>query len=223
MGYRSMLSSVFRFKLPKISSSPVLQDLLRSFKVGTPSRVFQPPSWDLNKVLNHLRSSTYEPLANLSLRCLTKKVLFLLSLATANELGSYRRSFGWSRFLIWALLYHMSQNSWPRRSLPCDSFLAPSWSSLSRILLWVRCELVVMPYSQSPRICWRAYGVDFRPLRLFVLLKIRSRSINKGTLFFSLGKLLLSRALVQCQGWPLVSLELKVSQPQLPFIEPGQF
>ena len=64
MGYRSMLSSVFRFKLSEISSSPVLQDLLRSFKVETPFRVVQPPSWDLNKVLNHLRSSTYEPLAN---------------------------------------------------------------------------------------------------------------------------------------------------------------
>ena len=83
MGYRSMLSSVFRFKLPEISSSPVLQDLLRSFKVEAPSRSVQPPSWDLNKVLNYLRSSTYEPLADLSLRSLTKKVLFLLSLATA--------------------------------------------------------------------------------------------------------------------------------------------
>ena len=71
MGYKSMLSSVFRFKLPEISSSPVLEDLLRSFTVDTPSRVFQHPSWDLNKVLNHLRSSTYEPLANLSLHCLT--------------------------------------------------------------------------------------------------------------------------------------------------------
>ena len=33
MGYRSMLSSVFQFKLPEISSSLVLHDLLRSFKV----------------------------------------------------------------------------------------------------------------------------------------------------------------------------------------------
>ena len=110
MGHRSMLSSVFRFKLPEISSSPILQDLFRSF---------------------NLRSSTYEPLANLSLRCLTKKVLFLLSLDIANELGNYRRSLGWSRFLIRTLLYHMFRNSWPRWSLPCDPFLAPSWSSLS--------------------------------------------------------------------------------------------
>ena len=50
IGYSSMLSSVFRFKLPGISSSPVLQDL-RFFQVNTPSRVFQPPFWDLDKVL----------------------------------------------------------------------------------------------------------------------------------------------------------------------------
>ena len=37
MGYRSMLSAVFRFKLSEISTSPVLQDLLRSFQVEAPS------------------------------------------------------------------------------------------------------------------------------------------------------------------------------------------
>ena len=44
MGYRSMLSAVFRFKLPEISTSPVLEDLLRSFQVAAPSRSIQPPS-----------------------------------------------------------------------------------------------------------------------------------------------------------------------------------
>ena len=62
MGYRSMLSAVFRFKLPEISTSPVLQDLLRSFQVEAPSRSIQPPPWDLNKVLVYLRSSAFEPL-----------------------------------------------------------------------------------------------------------------------------------------------------------------
>ena len=54
MGYRFMLSAVFRFKLPEISTSPVLQDLLWSFQVEAPSHSIQPPSWDLNKVLVHL-------------------------------------------------------------------------------------------------------------------------------------------------------------------------
>ena len=83
MGYRSMLSAVFRFKLPEISTSPVLQDLLRSFQVAAPYHSIQPPSSDLNKVLVYLRSSTFEPLQSTSLRSLSKKTLFLMSLATA--------------------------------------------------------------------------------------------------------------------------------------------
>ena len=85
MGYRSMLASVFRFKLPEISSSPVLHDLLRFCKVEAPVRSVQPPSWDLNTVLRFLRTSSFETLSKLSLRQLSKKVLFLLSLATAKR------------------------------------------------------------------------------------------------------------------------------------------
>ena len=44
MGYRSMLSAVFRTVLPDISSSSVLQDLIRSFKVEAPSQGACPPS-----------------------------------------------------------------------------------------------------------------------------------------------------------------------------------
>ena len=87
MGYRFMLSAVFRFKLMEISSSPVPQDLLRSFHVEAPSRSIQPPSWDLNKVLVYLRSSKFEPLQSVSLWTLSKKVLFLLSLATAKQVS----------------------------------------------------------------------------------------------------------------------------------------
>ena len=54
MGYRSMLSAVFRSVLPEISTSPVLHDLLRSFRVEAPARSVIPPSWDLLKVLEYL-------------------------------------------------------------------------------------------------------------------------------------------------------------------------
>ena len=47
LGYRSMLAVVFRFKLPEISTSPILQDLLRSFKVEVPIRAVRLPPWDL--------------------------------------------------------------------------------------------------------------------------------------------------------------------------------
>ena len=87
LGYCSMLAAVFRFKLPEISTSPVLHDLMRSFKVEVPAKPVRPPTWDLEVVLRNLRSSSFEPLSSLSLRSLTKKVLFLVSLTTAKRVG----------------------------------------------------------------------------------------------------------------------------------------
>ena len=89
MGYRCMLSAVFKLILAEISASPVLHDLLRSFQVGAPVREVRPPSWDLPSVLNFLRSSPFEPLSSASLRDLTRKTLnrFLLPLATAKRVG----------------------------------------------------------------------------------------------------------------------------------------
>ena len=87
MGYRSMLSAVFESILPEISSSPILHDLLRSFHVETPIREVLPPSWDLPTVFNYLRSYSFEPLSKFSLRVLTRKTLFLSSLATAKRVG----------------------------------------------------------------------------------------------------------------------------------------
>ena len=78
-----MLSSVFQFKLPALGEDRVLQDLVRSFAIERPRRPQAPPSWDLDAVLRHLMSSAFEPLESVSLRALTKKTLFLVSLATA--------------------------------------------------------------------------------------------------------------------------------------------
>ena len=82
-----MLSAVFRFHLPSLSSDPVLRDLLRSFKLSSVERVLRPPAWDLAKVLRYLNSSHFEPSSQASLRALSQKVLFLLALATAKRVG----------------------------------------------------------------------------------------------------------------------------------------
>ena len=87
LGYISLLAAVFRFKLPEISSAPVLKHLIRSFKVEAPPRPVWPPAWDLHIVLQYLNSSSFEPLHQCSLRTLTRKVLFLISLATAKRVG----------------------------------------------------------------------------------------------------------------------------------------
>ena len=86
-GYRSMLSSVFRFQLPSIGEDSVLRDLIRSFEIQRPRCPSVTPSWDLNIVLKDLMSEAYEPLGQKDLRTVTKKTLFLLSLATAKRVG----------------------------------------------------------------------------------------------------------------------------------------
>ena len=86
-GYRSMLSVVFHFHLPSLSSDPVLRDLLRSFKLSSAERVLRPPAWDLAKVLRYLNSSHFVPLSQASLRALSQKALFLLALATSKRVG----------------------------------------------------------------------------------------------------------------------------------------
>ena len=86
-GFRSMLSSVFKFRLMDIQDSFILKDLLRSFELERPPRSPNPPSWDLVKVLAFLRDARFEPLASCDFQFLTMKVLFLLSLATAKRVG----------------------------------------------------------------------------------------------------------------------------------------
>ena len=82
-----MLSAVFCFVLPDISSHPVLHDLLRSFHIERPLPSSRVPPWDLLRVLSLLRGPPFEPLSLCSLRDLTRKVLFLVSLATARRVG----------------------------------------------------------------------------------------------------------------------------------------
>ena len=85
--YRSMLSGVFRFVLPEISTHFVFHDLLRSFRLERPLPSSRVPPWDLLRVLHFLRGPPFEPLASCSLRDLTQKVLFLVSLTTARRVG----------------------------------------------------------------------------------------------------------------------------------------
>ena len=60
-GYRAMLSSVFKFCLQEISSSPVLKDLVRSFEISASRPLHHLPPWDLDKVLEYLSGPPFEP------------------------------------------------------------------------------------------------------------------------------------------------------------------
>ena len=82
-----MLSSVFKFCLLEISSSPFLKGLVRSFEISAPRPLLHSPPWDLDKVLEYLSGPPFEPLAEASFRNKTRKALFLLAMATAKRIG----------------------------------------------------------------------------------------------------------------------------------------
>ena len=82
-GYRSVLSVVFRFHLPSLSSDQVLRILFRSFQLSSAECVLRPHTWDLSMVLTSLVSPAFEPLSQASFRALPLTALFLLALATA--------------------------------------------------------------------------------------------------------------------------------------------
>ena len=95
-GYRSMIASV----QPAVGSDPDLSILVKAFACDLPRPCVKLVSWSLEVVLAYLSSSLFEPLASCSLRLLTVKTLFLLSLATAKrvgELSALSKEIGFSR------------------------------------------------------------------------------------------------------------------------------
>ena len=103
-GYRSVLSAVFRFHLPSLSSDPVIRDLLRSFQLSSAERVLRPHAWDLSKVLTYLVSPAFEPFSQASFRPLTLTTLFLLALATAKKSWGATGSLFHSHLCGWGCL-----------------------------------------------------------------------------------------------------------------------
>ena len=77
-GFRSMLTFVFKYRLPELSGHFLLQDLIRAFELERPVRPPCPPAWDLCRVLDYLRGPVFESLASEDLHTITCKVLFLL-------------------------------------------------------------------------------------------------------------------------------------------------
>ena len=130
-----MLSAVFRFPLPALSTHPVLRDLLHSFRVSAPSYPMRPPSWDLSKVLRFLLSGAFEPLRSTPLRALSKKVIFLLALATAKRVGELQAlsrivSFVGGDTCLSYVLEFVAKSESLSRSIP-HSFLVKSLSDFA--------------------------------------------------------------------------------------------
>ena len=184
MGYRSMLSAVFRFQLPGLSSQPVLRDL-RSFRLEAPSCPLRPSAWDLAAVLTFLNSAVFEPLQLASLRNLTKKVLFLLALATAKRVGELQalsRSVSFVR--IDACLSYVPEFVAKTESLSNPirrSFLVRSLSDFSAGLDE---ELLLCPVCALRIYLDRMALFSPLPRRLFVSPCRPSRALSKNAVSF---------------------------------------
>ena len=197
-GYRSMLSAVFCFQLPSLSSHPVLRDLLRSFALESAPRQLRPPAWDLTLVLRFLNTSSFEPLAEVPLRALTQKVLFLVAFATAKRVGELQVLSSVVTFVHGdACLSSVPDFVAKSESLSLVPSLAPSWSGPCLILrlVWLmtscsaRCGLSAFIWTIS--LLCLLFAVDFSCLlvALHVLSRRTPSPSSYVTCFLMLGLL----------------------------------
>ena len=185
-GYRSMLSAVFRFHLPSLSSDPVLRNLLRSFKLSSAERILRPPAWDLAKVLRYLNSPHFEPLSQASLRALSLKTLFLLALATAKRgelqaLSSIVTFVGVDACLSYIPQFVAKSESLTR-SIPRSFLVKP----LSDFAAGLDADLLLCPVRALRFYLDRTNSLSPLRHRLFVSPRRPSRAMSKNAVSFFL-------------------------------------
>ena len=83
-GYRAMLSNTLKFgsHASSLGSDPVISELIRSFELERPVSRSLTPKWNLSVVLHSLISPPFEPLSEASIKFLSWKTVFLLTLAS---------------------------------------------------------------------------------------------------------------------------------------------
>ena len=190
-GYRSVLSAVFRFHLPSLSSDPVIRDLLRSFRLSSAELVLRSPAWDLSTVLTYFVSPAFVPLSQASFRALTLKTLFLLALATAKRVGELQALSSIVTFVAGdACLSYIPQfvtksesltRSFPRSFLV--TFLADFAAGLNT-------DLKLCPVRALRLYLLRARSLSPGRHRLFVSPRHPSRAMSKDAVSFFLGEVI---------------------------------
>ena len=186
-GYRSMLSAVFRFHLPSLSSDPVLHDLLRSFKLSSAERILRPPAWDLARVLRFLNLSHFEPLSQAPLRALSQKALFLLAkrVGELQPLSSVVTFVGLDACLSYIPQFVAKSESLTR-SIP-RSFLV---KSLSDFAAYLDDDLLLCPVRALRIYLDRTRSLSPLRHRLFVSPHRPSRAMSKNAVSFFLRKVI---------------------------------
>ena len=189
-GYRAMLSSVFKFCLPEISTSPILKDLVRSLEISAPRPVHRSPSWDLDKVLEYLSGPPFEPLADASFRNKTRKALFLVAMATAKRVGelqalSFSVSYRGDDLVLHYDPFFLAKTESVSNPLPRSVIIQSLADFVGDLPKRVLCPVRAVRYLRRA-----ARSVEFTPSRLFVSLLDPKRSMSKNAMLFFLRQLI---------------------------------
>ena len=201
-GYRAMLSAVFKFPLPEISTSPILKDLIRSFEISAPRPLFPPPPWDLDKVLQYLSGPPFEPLARASFLDKTKKALFLLAMATAKRVSelqalSFSVSFQGEDLVLYYDPFFRAKTESASNPLP-RSVIVPSLSDFAGDLP----ERVQCPVRAIKFLRKAARSASYIPSRLFVSPRNLERAMSKNAMSFYLRQLIVDSGAVSTSRPP---------------------
>ena len=189
-GYRAMLSSVFKFCLPEISTSPILKDLVRSFEISAPRPLHQSPSWDLDKVLEYLSGPPFEPLADASFRNKTRKALFLVAMATAKRVGelqalSFSVSHRGDDLVLHYDPFFLAKTESVSNPLPRSVIVQSLADFVGDLPERVLCPVRTVRYLRRA-----ARSVEFTPSRLFVSPSDPKRTMSKNAMSFFLRQLI---------------------------------
>ena len=173
----------------------MIRDLLRSFSIARSCPPLSPPSWDVEVVLRALRSPPFEPLVSCSLRDLTIKTLFLVSLATAKRVGelqalSYRVAKSGQDLTLTYLPEFVAKTETSDNPIP-RSFLL---KSLTDFVGDLEEELLLCPVRALSVYLQRTTGVPGRPRHLFVSPRNTSRPCSKNAISF------FTRSLIRSTG-----------------------
>ena len=188
--YRAMLSSVFKFYLPEISSSPILKDLVRSFEISAPCPLHHSPPWDLDKVLEYLSGPPFEPLAEASFRNKTRKALFLLAMATAKRIGelqalSFSVSHRGDDLVLHYDPFFLTKTESVSNPLPRSVIVQSLADFVGDLPERVLCPVRAFSYLRRA-----ARSVEFTPSSLFVSPSDPKRTMSKNAMSFFLRQLI---------------------------------
>ena len=191
--------------LPDLSTSSVIRDLIRFFSIQRPLRKVSPPDWDLDLVLKALRLSPYEHLAEASFRDLTKKALFLLSLATAKRVSelqalSHKVARVGGDLSLAYLPGFVAKTESESNPLP-RSFLL---KSLKDFVGNLEEESLLCPVRALKFYLSKTRDILMRPANLFVSPRCRQRAITKNAISFFLREAVSGAGAVRAgEGQPL--------------------